>query len=145
MAIIYRCNQQIGCSFEVWSKTVTLAEWLDHCSAIATDPDWPCGKRHFVDLRSASDISTIYESDLDEVASMFSIYPERLKDLQIAMLVVPQNQTKGELFGKFISRLGVNVQATETFEEACGWLGIDCDQAKAVFSDLKQKFTKFDS
>jgi hypothetical protein len=143
VAIIYRCNQQIGCSFELWGKTVTLGQWLDHCSAIAADPEWPCGQRHFVDLQSTSDISTIYESDVDEVADLFSIFSERIKDLRIALLVAPGNRTKGELFAKFISRLEVTAYVTEALEEACQWLALNCDEAKSVFSELKQKFVDY--
>lgn len=142
MAIIYICDKEIGCTYEVWSQAVSLEEWLDHCRNLAADPVWPAGNRHVADLSESLDTSSIYESDLDEVSQLFSIYRERIAGLRLALVTGNRHQRKPELFGQFVSSIGVDTRLCRELEDACAWLGIDCKEAETILAGLRARIQR---
>ena len=139
MAIIHTCSENIGCTFEVWDQTVSLAEWLDNCTDLAADPHWPAGKRHLTDLRTSSDVSTIYDSDLQDVSSLFSIFGDRVAGLRLAIVISESQQRSAGVFANFISSTGVTPYLAREMEDACAWLGIDCKEAETILAGLRAK------
>ena len=137
LGIIFTCHKEIGCTFELWDQTVSLEDWLESSARLVADPIWPTGGRHLTDLRSGDTISAIYDSDLDEVSDLFSIYAERIAGLKLAIVAPEQARRRPELFVKFVSVIGVKAEVFETLKDACAWLGIDFPQAENVLVTLR--------
>jgi hypothetical protein len=142
VTILYTCHKEIGCTFEVWSSAVSLEEWLDHCRNLAADPAWPAGNKHLTDLSTSSDISSIYESDLYEVSELFSILPERIARLKLALFTGDRHQRKPELFALFLSSTGVSTRVCRALEDACAWLGIDRLDAEKILAGLRAEIQR---
>lgn len=136
MGIIHTCNREIGCAFELWDQTVTLDEWLESSARLAANPDWPVNGLHLTDLSTSTDISTIYESDLDEVSSLFSILGDRIAGVKLA-IVSESGHRKPRLFAKFVSEIGVTASVFPDVKSACNWLGIDPTAAQNILNNLR--------
>ena len=136
MAILWENDSSTGCTFETWEGAVSFEEWLRHVQAVVTDPNWPAGKRHLVDLKRTKDFSDIFESDLDEVSSLISIYEDRVVGVKLAIIADP-GVRKPELFIQFLSTIGVEGKVFVDLAAACQWLNLDPAQAEQKLQQLR--------
>jgi hypothetical protein len=136
VGILFRCDREIGCTFELWDRTVSLEQWLESSAKLVADPDWPTGRRHLTDLRTGDTVSAIHDSDLKEISELFSIYAERVAGLKLAM-VAEKNQRRPELFAQVVFGIGVEAAVFRSLEEACAWLNVDLAQTESILLSLR--------
>lgn len=141
MGILYSCDNKIGCTFEVWDRTVTLQEWIDNAAKQVADPKWPAGKRYLGDLTSARDEHSITESDLREVSALFGIYRDRIAGVGLA-IVVEKEFRKSRIFARFLSLFGVHSTVCARVTTASKWLGIDPHEAATHLQHLRSKMRR---
>ena len=137
MAIHYLCSDEIGCAFGYWFGTVTLEDWLDTLKKQFTDPKWPTERKILADMRNVTDLSSIFESDLQEIATWFSLFPEKTQGLRIAVVsrkVLP----KVELFKTLISQFGVTMIVAKNSKDACSWLEIDHPGSEDLLNQIRK-------
>jgi hypothetical protein len=135
VGIAYRLDKSQGLMTIVWDGKVTGADWRAHLEAVFDDPDWPIGPRNLTDLRCA-DISTITETDREEIVAMYAPHLEKLRGMKSAA-VAGDNFEPSTEFESHNEPPGLSLIVFNDLLNACTWLGVDKAVAQATITELR--------
>src|SRR5688572_946332 len=136
MGIKYRADREKQIIFVVWDDVVTADTWFEHIDRLIADPLWPLISAMLVDLRTARDISSIEEAEIDHAVALFNTVPIPLSKKRVG-IVAANAFWKSRRFGDLISRFGASVIVFNELSTACAYLGIDTMEALKAIQQLR--------
>jgi hypothetical protein len=125
----------------VWGQGAVLgAEWEAQVRArMAEDPDWPPGSRRLVDA-TAMDPDALTAADVATNTDLYGARPERIVGTRTAIVAGRAWEIATE-FERRIDRFGSRTIVFNYLTEACKWLGVDPELARATIAELRQELS----
>lgn len=118
MAIAYRCDAAIGCTFIVWDHDVTPEEWRDHNERLLHDPAFPPGPLVLADLSTAGDAARISPEVVAEMGEGWGGRAGRMDPIKVA--VVPNGAwDKARQFERVVEGSGLTTIVFNDLVTAC--------------------------
>ena len=136
MGIKYRADSEKQIIFVVWDGVVTADVWFEHIERLITDLLWPSISSMLVDLRTATDISSIEEAEIEHAVALFSTVPIPLSKKRVG-IVAGSAFWKSRRFGHLISRFGPSIIVFNDLSTACLYLGINAAEALKALQQLR--------
>jgi len=138
VAIAYRCDVPLRCTFSVWDGDVTPQEWSDQLGRIILDPLCPPGPLLLADLSTAGGAPSITTDVIDEMAHSWRTYAADLGEMRWA--VIPDGAwDKARRFQADVQGSNIRITFFNQVWSACNWLGVDRDAARAVLGNLRDQ------
>ena len=137
MAITYRCDPGLGCTFIMWDREVTPDEWRGHVALLFDDPAFPPGPLVLADLSTAGGAVMISTEVIEEMGDGWSDRAERLDPIKIA--VVPNGAwEKARQFERAVEGSGLTTIVFNDLVTACKWLGVDPEPAGSILEQMRE-------
>lgn len=136
MGIKYRADGEKQIIFVVWDGRVTADVWFEHIEGLIAEPLWPSISSMLVDLRTATDVSSIEEAEIEHAIALFSTVPIPLSKKRVGV-VASGAFWKSRRFGHLISRFGPSLIVFNDLSKACLYLGINITEALKALQQLR--------
>ena len=133
MAIAYRAEPSVGCTFDVWDGEIGDEEVQQYLVRLASDRSWPPGHSHLTDL------TTLGSTWVPDAVVLDALYEGTglAEDLNVAVIVSVRARSDLEL-----EYATVNEKLTaKVFTElavACAYLGVDEATARVILDELRE-------
>jgi len=133
MSILYRADRVLGCTIAIWDGDITGEDARKHLVRLASDPNWPPGRRHLADLTTTTRV-TLPDPELVELLLEGSNLG---KEFRVAVLVRPD--FLGDTDARYDSSMGaMNAVAFTDLDAACEYLDVDAREVAAVIEQLRR-------
>jgi hypothetical protein len=138
VAIAYRCDARVRCTFIVWDGDVTPQQWNRHVERMLGDPAFPPGPLMLADLTTARGAPSITPDVIAEMAGRWSAHAEELGQMRWA-LVPNEAWDKARRFETELDASGIHTMVFNEPWSACAWLGLDSDVARSILTELREE------
>ena len=136
MAITYRCDKDLRCTFIVWDADVTPEQWRDHSDRMWSDPTFPPGPLMLADLSTANGAPSVSSEVVVEMAASLRERAAKVRPIRVA--VIPNGAwDKALVLERDTEGSGLTTIVFNDLATACTWLGLSEDAAKPILAKLR--------
>ena len=138
VAITYRCDATLGCTFIVWDRNVTPDQWREQFRQLSADPAFPPGSLMLADLSTAGGAAAITSDVIGEMAVALKARAERMDPVRLA--VVPNGAwEKARELERAVAGSGITTIVFNDVLTACTWLGLRVELVNPVLAALRSE------
>jgi hypothetical protein len=138
VAIAYRCDPKLRCTFVVWHGDVTPAEFRAHADRMFVDPAFPPGPNLLGDLRTtAANASSVTNPALREIGERWTAKARVLPNMRFALMPNEAWNTTRRVVEKEIVTATIEFGFFDDVHDAAQWLGLEATRAEAILDKLR--------
>jgi len=137
MGVAFLTDADEGLTVTVWHGDVSAREWRAQVETLVQSRDWQFGPRFLSDIRTAGDVSSIDDDDVNEMADRFAEAVSETPGIRVAVVAADLfDGARG--FELEVERHGVQTGVFGDVGDACAWLGVDQRAAEHSIDRLRR-------